>query len=149
MFREEYKKEIWKIPMSDDTISRRKQDMSQDAESQVRANIKEADFFFFTIQLDKSTDVTGRAQPLAISKFVCNGDITEQFLFCKPLPEITKGQDVLEVVDSYFSSCVLSWKPFISICTDGAPSVLGSLKGFVALAKQKNPDIIFTSCFLQ
>jgi hypothetical protein len=26
--------------------------------------------------------------------------------------------------------------------------MLGSLKGFVALAKQKNPGIVFTHCFL-
>jgi hypothetical protein len=33
--------------------------MSQDAESQVTANIKEANFF--AIQLDESTDITGKA----------------------------------------------------------------------------------------
>jgi hypothetical protein len=32
----------------------------------------------------------------------------------------------------------------ISICTDGASSMLGSLKRFVTLAKQKNPGIVFT-----
>jgi hypothetical protein len=46
--------------------------MSQDVDSQVIANIKEADFF--TIWLDKSTDITGKAQLLAFSRFVCNGD---------------------------------------------------------------------------
>jgi hypothetical protein len=42
----------------------------------------------------------------------------------------------------------LSWKSCISVCTDGAASTSGSLKGFVALAKQKNPGIVFTQCFL-
>jgi hypothetical protein len=68
----------------------------------VIANTNEADFF--AIQLDKSTDITGKAQLLAFSRFVFNGDITEQFLFCKPLPEATKGQNILDAVDSYFSS---------------------------------------------
>jgi hypothetical protein len=45
MFGEEYEKEILKIRMSDNTISRRIQDMSEHVESQVKANIKEADIF--------------------------------------------------------------------------------------------------------
>jgi hypothetical protein len=104
---------------------------------------------FFAIQLDESTDITGKTQLLAFSKFVHNADIIEQFLFCKPLPETAKYQDILEAVDINFSCHDSSWKSCISICTEGAPSVLGSLKGFVALAKQKNPGIIFTPCFLQ
>jgi hypothetical protein len=42
--------------------------------SQVIASIKEADFF--AIQLDESTDITEKAQLLAFSKLVCNGDTT-------------------------------------------------------------------------
>jgi hypothetical protein len=41
--------------------------------------------------LDESTDITGEAQLVAFSKFGCNGDIIEQFLIRKPLPETTKG----------------------------------------------------------
>lgn len=42
----------------------------------------------------------------------------------------------------------LSWKTCISICTDGAKSIIGPIQGFVALAKQYNPAIISTRCFL-
>ena len=31
---------------------------------------------------------------------------------------------------------------------DGAPSMSGSIKGFITLVKQKNPHIVFTYCFL-
>jgi hypothetical protein len=80
--------------------------MSQDTGSQVITNIKEADFL--SIQFDESTDITGKTQLLTFSRFVCNWDITEQFLFCKPLPETTEGKDIPDVLDSYFSSCDLS-----------------------------------------
>ena len=84
MFGEKYEKEIQKIPLLDNTISCCIYDMSQDIESQVIASIKEAKSF--AIQLDESTDITGKAQLLAFIRFVCNEDITEQFLFCKSLP---------------------------------------------------------------
>jgi hypothetical protein len=99
MFGKEYEEEILKIPKSNNTVSQHIQDMIQDAELQVITHIKEADFF--AIQLDESTDITGKAQLIAFSRTDCNGAITEQFLFCKPLPETTKGQDILNAVDSY------------------------------------------------
>jgi hypothetical protein len=90
---------------------------------------------------------TGKAQLLAFSKFVCNG-VTEQFLFCKPLPETIQGQVILDADDSYFTSHDFSWKSYISICTDGVPSMSGSLEGFITLSKQNDPGIVFTHCFL-
>jgi hypothetical protein len=84
----------------------------------------------------------------AFSRSVCDGDIIERLSFCRPLPETAKVQDVLDVVGSYFDFHAVSWKSCISIFTDGAPILSGNLKGFVALAKQKNPGIVFTQCFL-
>jgi hypothetical protein len=77
--------------------------------------------------LDESTDSTGKTQLLAFSRFVCNGDINEQFfLFSKPLPETT--------VISVLTICHGS---YISICTDNALSVSGSLKGYIATVQAK------------
>jgi hypothetical protein len=98
---------------------------------------------FFPIQLDESTSITGKAKLLGFSEFICNGYIIEQLLFCKLLPEITKGQDILDV-DSYLSSYNLSWRSYIIMCMNNAPTVLGSVKGFVTLTKQKNPRIVST-----
>jgi hypothetical protein len=44
MFGHGYEKDISKIPMSDNTVSRRIKDMSQDVQSQMITNIKEVDF---------------------------------------------------------------------------------------------------------
>jgi hypothetical protein len=54
------------------------------------------------------------------------------------------------MLSTFISVCYfnLSWKSCISICTDFAPSASGSLKGFIALAKHKNPRIVSTQCFL-
>jgi hypothetical protein len=68
--------------------------------------------------------------------------------FANHFHETTKGQDILDVFDSYFGSHDLSRKSCISICTDGDPSLLGGLKVFVTLAKQKNPGNVITHDFL-
>jgi hypothetical protein len=71
------------------------------------------------------------------------------FYFANHTQETAKGQDILDIVDSYFSSHNLSWKSCISICPDGAPTISGSPKGFVALAKQKNSGLCPSSSILE
>jgi hypothetical protein len=82
--------------------------------------MNEADFFF-AIQLDETTDITGEVHLLAFSRPVCNRDITKKYAFRKPLAETTKNQYILNVVVSYFSSHDLSRKSCIRVCTGGAP----------------------------
>jgi hypothetical protein len=73
----------------------------------------------------------------------------EIFCCCKELPEIIKGQDIFNILSSYLESCGLLWNQCAGICTDGAPSMIGSIKGFVTLVKEKDHDVITTNCFLQ
>jgi hypothetical protein len=49
----EYEKEVLKIPVPDNTVSRGTQNMSPDAEPQVIANSKGADFFFFCYSVER------------------------------------------------------------------------------------------------
>ncbi|XP_050066389.1 zinc finger BED domain-containing protein 5-like [Aphis gossypii] len=77
----------------------------------------------FALQIDESTDIS-------------------------ELIKHTKGQDIFEIVNSYFKQSNISWKMCVGICTDGAPSMVGSIKGFITLAKQININIIHTHCFL-
>jgi hypothetical protein len=107
--------------------------MSQHVESRVIAKIKEADFV--AIQLDESSDITGKTQLLAFSTFFVTETSLNNFYF----ENHSQKQQMLDVVDSYFCSYDLSWKSCIN---------MGSLKGFIELAKQKNPRIDFAHCFL-
>ena len=51
-------------------------------------------------------------------------------------------------MSEYLNSEGLKWEYCVGICTDGAPSMVGSIKGFVTLAKTANNEIITTQCFL-
>ncbi|KAL4107274.1 hypothetical protein QTP88_017647 [Uroleucon formosanum] len=124
LFREDFEKEVRKIPLSNNTVQRRIEYMSKDVEFHVNEKLKAAELF--TLQLDESTDVTGKPQVMTFLRFICDNELIEQFLFCKDLPETTKNKTFL------------IWLPIIL----PLPIYHGSV------FKKENPDIIFTHCFI-
>lgn len=61
-------KEILKIPLSDNTISRRVQIMSEDIENQVTEHLTSGEIF--ALQIDESTDISGKAQLLSFIRTI-------------------------------------------------------------------------------
>jgi hypothetical protein len=72
----------------------------------------------------------------------------KSFFCCKTSQEKTKSEDVFKVLNKHLLSVSLSWNNYIGICTDEAPSMIGSIKGFISLVKKKNLKIIFIHCFI-
>lgn len=93
--------------------------MSEDIKKNAIDKLKKSEFF--ALQVDESTDISGKAQFLAFIHFVDVGSIIEIFLCCKELPETTKDKDVSETLIAYLGSYDLSWNSCIGIYTDGAP----------------------------
>ena len=100
----------------------------------------------FALQVDESTDNTNKAQLLAFIRFIDEDEIVNQFLFYKEL-STTKGEDVFNVLNDYLSKWQISWKSCVGICTDGAPSMVGCMKGLTSFVKQ-NENVVVTHCFL-
>ena len=138
--------ELKNIPLSDNTIGRRITTMSVDIEKDVMLKLKAAEFF--AIQVDESTDSSGKAQLLAFIRFIENDAIVEEFLCCKELPETTRGQDIYDTLTSYLNRWDMNWEKCVGICTDGCPSMTASVKGFVTLVRRSQPNITTTHCFL-
>ncbi|KAL1281417.1 hypothetical protein QQF64_000220 [Cirrhinus molitorella] len=92
-------KEIAKVSLSDNTISRRIDDMSADIECVVLEKIHISKKF--ALQLDESTDISGHAQLLANVRFVDGDAIRENFLFCTALPEKVTGEEIFRVTSEY------------------------------------------------
>ena len=131
--------ELKKVPLSNNTVSRRIDDMSDDITEQVVNKIKQAGQF--ALQLDEMTDVSGDAQLLAFVRYKDVSDINEHILFCKRLPGKTTGEEMFHVIDSFFKEHDVQWKTCSHICTDGAAAMTGSVKGLFGHVKKVNPDI--------
>ena len=55
---------------------------------------------------------------------------------------------MFKLVASYFDGKGIQWEKLIGICTDGAPTILGSRSGFVTRIKQKSPNAVGTHCVI-
>ena len=135
--------EIRKTPLSNNTIQRRIVDLSANIEETVQTKLQST--VEFALQVDESTDISGKPQLLASIRFVDGNQIINQFLCCKEMLLTTRGQDVFDILSAYLEKWNLSWNSCIGICTDGAPCMVGSI---VSLVQKENPNVVQTHCFL-
>lgn len=117
-----------RVPLSNDTVSHRIERMGADIVEQVVGKLGEA----FSLQLDESTDVSGKAQLIAFVRYVDINDIYENVLFCKGLVGKTTGEDLFNVVDNFFIENELDWRK--SVCADRAASITGRVKGLMYIS---------------
>uniref|UniRef100_A0A667XAV2 C2H2-type domain-containing protein n=1 Tax=Myripristis murdjan TaxID=586833 RepID=A0A667XAV2_9TELE len=136
------------VPLSNDTICHRVDEMASDIAQQVTDKLKRAGSF--AVQLDESTDVNGEAQLVMFARFKDDtvDDIVEHIVFCKPLAEKTTGEDIFNLIDCFFTEHELDWKLCSHVCTDGAASMTGRHRGLVSRIRQVNPDIQSMHCII-
>ncbi|XP_072401622.1 protein FAM200C-like [Diabrotica undecimpunctata] len=120
--------QISKVPLSNDTVYRRILDISINIQSNVREVLANTQF---ALQLDESTDISGKAQLISFVRFVYGPEIIKQFLVCRELKTTTTGTDIFSTVDTFFQDHGLK-TDCIAICTDGAAAVTGNVKEFLS-----------------
>ena len=143
---EETTKKLTTIPLSNDSVHRRIVELSNDVKEQIVTKLKESKFF--SLQLDEAIDVARVLQLLAYIRVASNNDIEEHFLFCQPLSTTKTGKDMFNMVDKFFTENLIDWAKCLTVCTDGAPSMIGCRKGFVAHVKKVNPSVQVIHCML-
>ena len=75
-------------------------------------------------------------------------EVVEEFLFCEPLKTTTKAVDVFNSIKEFFLNHKMSLDLVGSLCTDGAPAMLGNKSGFASLVKKEIPHLTVTHCML-
>ena len=63
-------------------MQRRISDLADDIKPQVISDITNAQFGFFSIQLDESTDVSACSRLMVFCRYFANTNIKEELLFC-------------------------------------------------------------------
>ena len=86
------------VSLSDNTIKRRIEEMSDDIADQILAEIKESKFGF-AIPLDESTDITNYCQLLVYVRYAQTNITKTELLLNHEVSTTTKGKDIL---DSFF-----------------------------------------------
>ena len=132
------------VPLSNDSIRRRIDDMSADIMDQVVQHIKHSPFKF-SLQLDESTDCANLSQLLVFARYF-HDEIKEKFLFCEPLQTTTKAVDIFRLVRGFLNDHDIPMEMLGSICTDCAPAMLGNRSEFAALVFSEVPHVTVTHC---
>ena len=94
-------KKLDAVSLSNNTVKRSITDMSNDVLQQIVHQVKKSSLYL--IQLYESTDIAGLPQLSVFIRYINNATISENFLFCTALKLHTKGEDIFQCLNSFFS----------------------------------------------
>ena len=120
------------ISLSRHTIQRRQQEIARGMSSSLQKKVKQ-ESSLFSLVVDESTDITDSAQLLIfIRSLLSDFKLTEDLLSMETLSSRTCGKGIFNSVKGACIREKLNLKNLRGICTDGAPAMTGSVRGFVS-----------------
>lgn len=145
MIGEEAGKQLLKIPLSNNTISRRIDDISEDISNQLINSLRGKEF---GIQLDEATDSHKDAHLICYVRYVNEKQLIEDLLFCKEIEGGTSGKELFDIVDSFMAENDINWEDCVGVCTDGGRSMSGHYQGLQSRIRAKAPNAVWTHCII-
>ena len=74
-------------------------------------------------------------------------ELIEEFLIAEQLKVESKGSTAYKIVEQFFEQNGIPLSNVIACATNGAPTMVGRYRGFIAYLKREVPDIFTTfSC---
>uniref|UniRef100_A0A8C5H083 HAT C-terminal dimerisation domain-containing protein n=1 Tax=Gouania willdenowi TaxID=441366 RepID=A0A8C5H083_GOUWI len=102
---------------------------------------------FFSLALDESTDVSHLSQFSVIARYAAGDTLSEESIAVLPIKGSTRGEDLFKSFMEFAHEKNLPMDKLLSVCTDGAPCMVGKNKGFVALLREhENRPILSFHC---
>ncbi|XP_068201742.1 SCAN domain-containing protein 3-like [Palaemon carinicauda] len=104
----------------------------------------------FAIQLDEITDASSNSQLMVYIQSRDSDEMEKEILLCSLLKLRTHGNDVFYKADVYFKrqKVDLKWDDCILVSVEGDPYKFGPVRGFVALTKERDPNIQVIHCMI-
>lgn len=144
LFDEKATKQIGEIPLSNNTVKRRIDEMSANVKEQLITALQHS--AIYSLQLDESTDIADNANLLAFVRFELNGSVEEEMLFCKSLPTSTTSEEIFKCLDGFMVENQIDWSKCVGLTTDGARAMSGKYTGLAARVKAVAPLVEWTHC---
>uniref|UniRef100_A0A670XYV0 DUF4371 domain-containing protein n=1 Tax=Pseudonaja textilis TaxID=8673 RepID=A0A670XYV0_PSETE len=134
------------IPLSNDTISKRIDEMAADMEERLIDTLKSTEFM---MQIDESTIRENETLLLAYVRFINgNEEIGAKLLSAQNLSTNTKGSSIFKKVEEYFNEKNIPLTNIMACTTDGAASMVGPYRGFQAHLKLVVPGVMIVHCII-
>ncbi len=100
----------------------------------------------FSVQIDTTQDITTQDQCSVIVRYVTDDNIHERLVAVVKC-EASTGQCFVQVLTDALERMKLDLSSCISNSTDGAASMQGKYKGFIALLSAKSPNQVHVWCY--